>query len=117
MLRSIKFLLTGLTLFWIAACQSPGVIQTGPNSYLLTRTSAGGVFTDQAKLKYDTIREANAFAASKGKIAEGIVGTTVPPQPGRMPSFEYQFRLTDINSSSSARRAISSEAIRVDYGQ
>ena len=111
---SLKYLIVGLTPLWLVACQSPGVIQTGPNAYLLTRTSAGGVFANQTKLKYDTIREANAFAATKGKIAEGIVGTAVPPQPGRMPSFEYQFRLADQNSSGNSRKVISSEAIHIE---
>ena len=45
-----------------------------------------------AKLKAETIREANEFAAKQGKQAEGISLEEERPAQG-FPNVEYQFRL------------------------
>jgi hypothetical protein len=68
-------------------------MQTGPNSYLVTRTSAGGAFTNMSSLKAETIQAANKYAADRGKIAEGIGLREERPLQG-FPSVEYQFQLT-----------------------
>lgn len=104
-------ILSSMTLF---SCASPGVIQTGPNSYLISRMSAGGAFANRTKLKYDAIREANEFASQRGKMAEGIVAKETPAAPGQMPSIEYQFRLVDPNSSGDGRKSISSDSMRIE---
>ena len=46
-------------------------------------------------LKAKVIKEANAFAASKGKVAIPIAAQESPAWPGHLPSFEYQFQLVD----------------------
>ena len=75
-----------------ASCSSPGVLQTGPNTYVVSRSSAAGAFTNMATLKADTIREANEFAAKRGSVAEGISLEEERPAQG-FPNVEYQFRL------------------------
>ena len=52
-------------------CQSPGIVQLSPDTYMITKEDHRGLFGagSRAKLKTETIREANAFAESKGKIA------------------------------------------------
>jgi hypothetical protein len=49
---------------------------------------------------------ANAFAASKGKVAVPIAATETPAAPGRMPTFEYQFRLVDKDDPSASGAAL-----------
>jgi hypothetical protein len=87
--------LTALTLCLLLGCQSSGVIQTSPDTYKVARKSAGGIFTDTAKLRDEVIQEANAFAASKGKIAVPVATHSEHPLVGGLPSFEYEFRLAD----------------------
>ena len=76
----------------LAACSAPGVVQTGPNTYVVSRSSAAGAFTNMATLKAETVREANQFAVSQGKQAEGISLEEERPTTG-FPNVEYQFRL------------------------
>lgn len=95
MKTSLLFLLALLML--CSGCQSSGPIPLSADTYMISRTSAAGVFRDMASLKAQVIREANAFAESKGKVAVAMAMRETPSAPGRMPSFEYQFRLLDKN--------------------
>jgi len=81
---------------------------------MVSRMSAAGAFANRTKLKYDVIREANDFAASKGKMAEGIVWNETLAAPGQLPSFEYQFRLVNRDSAGSGRQAVSSSATHIE---
>lgn len=76
----------------LASCSAPGVVQTGPNTYVASRTSAAGAFTNMSKLKAETIQEANEFARGRGAQAEGIALEEERPKHG-FPNVEYQFRL------------------------
>jgi hypothetical protein len=69
----------------------------GNDAYMISQTSAGGVFKSMSSLKTSVIERANAFAASKGKIAIPLASKESPAYPGHMPNFEYQFRLVDKN--------------------
>ncbi len=89
-------------------CKSPGIVQLSPDTYMTTKEDHGGIFAfNRGKLKTETIREANAFAESKGKIAipiatkEHPVGILVD-----WASFEYQFRVVDKNDPEARRTAI-----------
>ena len=88
----MKMQLTALACLVIASCSAPGVLQTGPNTYIVSRSSAAGAFTNMAQLKAETSREANAYAAQQGKTAEGISLEEERPLQG-VPNVEYQFRL------------------------
>ena len=74
----------------------------GTDTYMISQTSAGGMFTNMGTLKTEVIQRANAFAESKGKVAIPVAAQETPPAPGRMPNYEYQFRLVDRNDSRAA---------------
>ena len=81
----------------ITACASAEIVPMGTDTYMISQTSAGGIFTNMGTLKSEVIQRANAFAESKGKVAVPIAAREQPPFPGRMPNYEYQFRLVDKN--------------------
>src|ERR1700740_240605 len=83
----------------IAGCANPGIVQLSPDTYMLSRTDHAGIFGTAAANKAKVIREANEFAASKGKVAIPLSSNEVPlgNRPGEFASFEYQFRLVDPN--------------------
>jgi Short C-terminal domain len=74
----------------------------GTDTYMISQTSAGGIFTNMGTLKSEVIQRANAFAESKGKVAIPVAAKEQPPVPGRMPNYEYQFRLVDRNDPRAA---------------
>jgi hypothetical protein len=78
----------------IIGCSSPGVVKLSENTYVVSRTSAAGAFTNIAKLRAETIQEANRFAASQGKVAVVISDRETVPTTG-FPSYEYQFKLVN----------------------
>jgi len=80
----------------LAGCASPGVMQLSTDTYVISKSSAAGAFTNMAKLRASAIQEANAFAESKGKVAVAMGAREVVPTHG-FPSYEYQFRLLDKN--------------------
>ena len=72
----------------------PEVVQISPDTYMITRSSKAGAFTNTSKLKSRVITQANNFAYSKGKSLVPISERLRQPNPG-FPSYEYQFRLID----------------------
>ena len=86
-----------LSVATLAGCASSGPIAMGNDSYMISQTSAGGMFTSMSSIKADVMTQANAFADSKGKVAIPLAAKESPALPGRMPSFEYQFRLVSKN--------------------
>jgi hypothetical protein len=82
----------------LAGCATAAPVAMGNDTYMISQTSAGGVFTNMGSLKSEVIQRANAFAESKGKVAIPLASKESPAIPGRsMPNFEYQFRLVDKN--------------------
>lgn len=79
----------------IGGCATSEVIPMGTDTYMISQTSAGGVFKSMSSLKAEVIKQANSFAESKGKVAVPIAAKESPSYPGHMPNFEYQFRLVD----------------------
>lgn len=80
-----------------AGCASTagGVVALSQDTYLIARTHYGGIFADMGQFKSDVLRDANDFAASRGKVAAPIYLQQTDPAPGRMPRIEYQFRIVD----------------------
>jgi hypothetical protein len=78
-------------------CKSLGIVQLSSDTYMASKTSAGGIWVSMASLKEEVISAANAFAENKGKMAIPVNSRETPAIPGRNPSFEYQFRLVDKN--------------------
>lgn len=94
--NSLVVLLLGI-LATLGGCATAEIIPMGSDSYMISQTSAGGMFTNMGALKAEVIKRANAFAKKHSKVAVPIASRETPPAPGRMPNFEYQFRLVDAN--------------------
>lgn len=84
-----------LTILILSGCATSEIVPIGTNSYLISQTSAGGMFKSMSSLKVEVIQRANKFAEAKGKIAIPISSKETPSRPGQMPNFEYQFKLVD----------------------
>ena len=95
--RLLRVFIASLLSLFIGGCATAPAVPMGNDTYMISQTSAGGVFRSMSSLKTDVVERANAFAASKGKVAVPIAGKEAPAYPGHMPSFEYQFRLVNKN--------------------
>ncbi len=84
----------------LVACANPEIVEVSPGTYLLARTDKAGMFGNASAMKVDVIREANEFAASKGKDLVLIEIRETPMRVGQYAAIEYQFRLVDKNKSS-----------------
>jgi hypothetical protein len=91
----------------IASCASPGVVSISPETYLITKTSAAGAFTNMSQLKADVIREANEFAAKQGKVAIPVSAQEITHVAFGMPRFEYQFRVVSKDDPEAKRTSLS----------
>ena len=65
-----------------ASSADPEVVQISPDTYMITRSSKAGAFTNTSKLKSRVIKQANEFAASQGKIVIPISERLRHPNPG-----------------------------------
>lgn len=80
-------------------CQNPAVVQMSPGTYVLARADHGGIFGNKDALKSGVIRDANAYAESKGKVAVPVSAKEHPVGIlGDWASYEYVFKLVDRNS-------------------
>lgn len=86
----------------LTGCATTQIVQLSPDTYILSRSSAAGMFANMSKLKLKIIQEANEFAQSKGKIAIPLSSNEIRPSHG-FPSFEYQFRVVDKNDPEARR--------------
>jgi hypothetical protein len=64
----------------LVACASADIVPMGTDTYMISQTSAGGIFTNMGTLKSEVIQRANSFAESKGKVAipSGERATALP---------------------------------------
>lgn len=88
-LASVLALFAGLT----GCVSNPGIVQTAPGVYFISREDKGGIFGNAAAMKADVIREANEFAAKQGKVAIALSTHETPMYPLHFATFDYQFRL------------------------
>lgn len=80
-------------LFSLAACSSSGPIATGPDTYMLAKTSAGGAFVSGASVKADLLKETNEFCGKQGKRMSLETSDAKNAIPfARMPSAEINFK-------------------------
>lgn len=85
-----------LFVFGLAGCASSGVVPTGPGTFLISKTSAGGAFVSGASVKADLIKEADAFCARDGKTVQVLTSDAKNAIPfARMPSAEVNFRCVE----------------------
>jgi hypothetical protein len=87
-----RFIVVGV-LAIVAGCASSGVIPTGPDTYMVSKTSAGGVFVSGSSVKADLYIEANKFCADRGQVVDTVDASSKNAIPfARMPSAELQFK-------------------------
>ena len=86
----------------------PEIVQLSPDTYLIIREDHGGIFGGSlTKEKLQTIKQANAFAASKGKVAIPLAAIEHPMGIlGKWASFEYQFRVVDKDDPEARRTSL-----------
>lgn len=91
-----------------AGCSSPGIVQLSPDTYMITKEDHAGIFAfNRGKLKTKTIREADAFAESKGKVAIPVALKEHPVGVlGDWASVEYQFRVVNKDDPEAKRTAL-----------
>ncbi|WP_159082217.1 hypothetical protein [Rhodanobacter thiooxydans] len=77
----------------LAACSSGGPVKTGPDTYYLTKKSAGCGFSGGEGSKAALLREANDFCAKQGKEIKTLEADAKNGVPFvRCASAEVQFR-------------------------
>ncbi|MFB9242262.1 hypothetical protein IV454_16885 [Massilia antarctica] len=77
----------------LAGCSSSGPVQTGKDTYMIAKTSGGGMFVSGATVKADLIQEGVAFCAKNGKTLELISGVGKNAIPfARTSSAEISFK-------------------------
>lgn len=90
-------------------CANPGIVQVSPDTYRLARDDHAGVFGNRHSLAAGVIRDANAFAESKGKVAIPVSQTDKPVGVlGDWASYEYVFKLVDKDDPAAKERAFTS---------
>jgi hypothetical protein len=97
-----------LVAFIAVGCATNQTVQLSPDTYLIRKEDARGIFGSMAKLKADVIRQANEFAAKQGKIAVPITMQEKPVGfgPGQWAWVEYQFRVVDKDDPEAQRTAL-----------
>jgi hypothetical protein len=90
----------------LSGCANPGIVQLSPDTYMLSRVDHAGMFGNASALKAGVISDADAFAASQGKVAVVIAANDSPAYPGHFATFEYQFRVVDKNDPDARRTSL-----------
>lgn len=99
----------------LTACANPGIVEVAPDQYMLARKDPGGLVGNSAALKARMVKEANAFAQSKGKRAVPVPFGELPGWPSCDPQLiEYHFKIVDPQQAVAAAAAAPSDAQRVD---
>ncbi|MFT6753801.1 MAG: hypothetical protein ACJA2O_003997 [Candidatus Azotimanducaceae bacterium] len=79
--------------FMFACVSNPGVINISPDTYLISRTDASGIFGSPAAFKAKVFEEARKFAAVQGKYIIPLTVDEVPMKAGQFYSIDLQFRV------------------------
>jgi hypothetical protein len=74
MKESMRKLLCITAAATLIGCASSGPVQIGKDTYIITKTSAGGAFVSGASVKTELIQEDIAFCQKSGKTLELISG-------------------------------------------
>lgn len=98
-MKTILLLLLAAAL--LTGCANPGPVHISGNLWMISRQSAAGGFTNIPKMKTDVLRQAHAFAASQGKIAETVSLTS---DAHNFPTVTCEFRLVDTTNTVATTR-------------
>lgn len=91
----MRLIFLGIVASIVVGCASSGPIPIGRDTYMITKQSAGGIFTPAANIKVTIIREAAEFCASNNKAFQIVNTEQTDAGPGRMPSAEISFMCLD----------------------
>jgi len=98
----MKKLLLMLLCLGLVGCASGGILKLSPDTYMISRSSAAGMFANMSRLKAKVIQDANEFADKQNKVAIPLSYNEVRPVHG-FPSVEYQFRVVNKNDPEARR--------------
>ena len=82
-----------LAITTLLGCASSGVVETGPNSYMLAKSEWG--FTSGAVHSARLMQEASQFCNAKGKQINVISTNSNDVQLGKTPAAEVRFQCID----------------------
>jgi hypothetical protein len=77
----------------ICGCASSGIVQTGPNSYMLAKSEWG--FTSGAVHTARLMQEASEFCSLKGKQINVVSRRSNDVELGKTPAAEVNFQCID----------------------
>ena len=87
----IRLTLTVLAL--LSGCASSGVVSTGPDSYMIAKTSGVPAFTSGGEVAADLYREANAFCSGQNRQLLTVNATSRDSIPFvRLANAKLEFR-------------------------
>ena len=117
-----KWLLVAAMLIGVIPSAIAGAqfIQMSPDTYMVTYTDKGGVFSSEGNTKAKMVKAAQEFAAEQGKVAVIQSMSYRPGGPGRFAAGELQVVLVDKAAPKARQRVILEQApdttvdIRVD---
>lgn len=85
----MKFSIILLAFLATACATSSGIVQTGPNSYLISRE--GGGFSGLGTMKVDSIKDAGEFCKKQGKLLQVTSSQEEPKKIGTFAHSDVQF--------------------------
>ncbi|MEI1744305.1 hypothetical protein V8P95_07520 [Acinetobacter baumannii] len=109
-----KLIILIMPIVALFGCATADIVPIGADTYMISQTSAGGMFKSMSSLKTGVIKRANEYAASQGKVAVPVAETEYPAYPGRMPAYEYQFRLLDRNDSKAGGASLKPKSVVIE---
>ncbi|KXO82650.1 hypothetical protein AYL20_01250 [Acinetobacter venetianus] len=109
-----KLVCLGMITLSLVGCATAEIIPIGTDTYMISQTSAGGAFKSMSSLKTGVIKRANEYANSQNKVAIPIAEKEYPAYPGRMPAYEYQFKLLDKDDANASGASLKPKAIVID---
>lgn len=109
-----KLTCLGIIILSLAGCATAEIVPIGTDTYMISQTSSGGMFRSMSSLKTGVIKRANEYASTQNKVAVPIAEKEYPAYPGRMPAYEYQFKLLDKDDTNAKGASLKPKAIVID---
>lgn len=92
----------------LTGCADPALTQVSPNQYRIVKSDKLHFYRSTAELKADAVKEANDYAAARGKVALPIASSEQPLVAGvEFATVKYVFRLVDKGDPEARRGAVS----------
>ncbi len=91
-----------VALVLLVLCSSLAIAEVTPvsdDTFVIRRSDKGGIFGNTAKMRDKVLREAEEFAAERGKIVETVTLSETGKGFMRFAKIEYTFRLVDAETT------------------